>query len=56
MSYFPERPLIVQSDRSILLEVQNPLYEQARDSLSIPIRSRRFRFGMPPLPVTTPMM
>jgi DNA or RNA helicases of superfamily II len=34
MSYFPERPLIVQSDRSILLEVQNPLYEQARDSLA----------------------
>lgn len=34
MSYFPERPLIVQSDRSILLEVQNPLYEQARDILA----------------------
>ncbi len=34
MSYHPERPLVVQSDRSILLEVQNPLYETARDALS----------------------
>ena len=34
MSYYPERPLVVQSDRSILLEVQNPLYETARDALS----------------------
>ncbi|RXT13869.1 DNA repair helicase XPB [Ammoniphilus sp. CFH 90114] len=29
-----ENPLIVQSDRSLLLEVQNPLYEQARDAIS----------------------
>ncbi|MDR3602371.1 MAG: helicase-associated domain-containing protein [Desulfosporosinus sp.] len=28
-------PVIVQSDRSVLLEVQNPLYEEARDSLAI---------------------
>ncbi|SPF39217.1 putative DNA HELICASE ERCC3 [Candidatus Desulfosporosinus infrequens] len=28
-------PLIVQSDRSVLLEVQNPLYEEARDTLAI---------------------
>jgi DNA excision repair protein ERCC-3 len=34
MSYYPERPVIVQSDRSILLEVQNPMYEQARDRLA----------------------
>ncbi len=29
-----EKPIIVQSDRSILLEVDNPLYEEARDALS----------------------
>jgi len=29
-----EKPLIVQSDRSILLEVDNPLYHDARDLLS----------------------
>jgi len=29
-----EKPLIVQSDRSILLEVDNPLYHEARDLLS----------------------
>ena len=28
-------PVIVQSDRSVLLEVQNPLFEEARDSLAI---------------------
>jgi len=28
-------PVIVQSDRSVLLEVQNPLYEEARDTLAI---------------------
>ncbi len=33
MSYFPERPLVVQSDLTVLLEVQNPLYETARDVL-----------------------
>ncbi len=31
--YRPENPLIVQSDRSILLEVDNPLYAEARDAL-----------------------
>jgi DNA excision repair protein ERCC-3 len=34
MPYHPERPLIIQSDRSILLEVQNPHYEAARDVLA----------------------
>lgn len=34
MPYTPENPLIVQSDRSILLEVQNPRYEAARDALA----------------------
>lgn len=34
MSYHPERPIIVQSDRSVLLEVQNPQYETARDALA----------------------
>lgn len=32
--YHPERPVIVQSDRSILLEVHNEQYEAARDALS----------------------
>ena len=30
----PSNPLIVQSDKSVLLEVDNPLYENARDSLA----------------------
>ncbi|MGQ4910688.1 MAG: DNA repair helicase XPB [Candidatus Thorarchaeota archaeon] len=30
----PANPLIVQSDKSVLLEVDNPIYEQARDSLA----------------------
>ncbi|MGM0443997.1 MAG: DNA repair helicase XPB [Fibrobacterota bacterium] len=30
----PGNPLIVQSDSTILLEVQNPLFEEARDALS----------------------
>ncbi len=30
----PANPLIVQSDKSVLLEVDNPLYEEARDALS----------------------
>jgi DNA excision repair protein ERCC-3 len=34
MSYHPHNPLIVQSDRSLLLEVDNPLYEAARDELA----------------------
>ena len=34
MPYNPANPLIVQSDRSILLEVDNPLYEAARDELA----------------------
>ncbi len=30
-----EKPVIVQSDRTILLEVNNPLYPEARDTLSV---------------------
>ncbi|MHA1902956.1 MAG: DNA repair helicase XPB [Candidatus Thorarchaeota archaeon] len=30
----PANPLIVQSDKSVLLEVDNPRYEEARDSLA----------------------
>ncbi len=33
MNFSPGNPLIVQSDKTILLEVQNPLFEKARDSL-----------------------
>jgi len=34
MQYNPANPLIVQGDGTVLLEVHNPLYEQARDQLS----------------------
>src|SRR5436190_10585164 len=34
MQYDPLNPLIVQSDRSILVEVDNPLYATARDALA----------------------
>ena len=34
MPYNPQNPLIVQSDRTVLLEVDNPLYEAARDELA----------------------
>ncbi len=34
MAYVPENPLIVQSDRSLLLEVNNARYEEARDELA----------------------
>lgn len=34
MTYDPSNPLIVQSDRSILLEVDNPKYPSARDALA----------------------
>ena len=33
MAYAPHNPLIVQSDRSLLLEVDNDLYSAARDEL-----------------------
>ncbi len=33
-SYKPENPLIVQSDKSVLLEVDSPLYTEARDVLA----------------------
>jgi DNA excision repair protein ERCC-3 len=33
-SYKPENPLIVQGDRSVLLEVDNPRYTEARDALA----------------------
>jgi DNA excision repair protein ERCC-3 len=34
MNYDSSNPLIVQGDRSILVEVDNPKYEQARDALA----------------------
>lgn len=34
MPYHPQNPLIVQSDRTVLLEVDSPLYEAARDALA----------------------
>ncbi len=33
-TFKPDAPLIVQSDRTVLLEVQNPHYEEARDHLA----------------------
>src|ERR1700722_11710582 len=34
MHYDPSNPLIVQGDRSILVEVDNPKYSEARDALA----------------------
>src|SRR6202000_2799487 len=34
MNYDPSNPLIVQGDRSILIEVDNPKYAEARDALA----------------------
>jgi DNA excision repair protein ERCC-3 len=34
MQYNPANPLIVQGDRTILLEVDNPLYPEARDAIA----------------------
>ena len=34
MSYNPANPIIVQGDKSVLLEVDNPLYQEARDVLA----------------------
>ena len=34
MTYDPTNPLIVQGDRSILVEVDNPKYAEARDALA----------------------
>src|SRR5918998_625096 len=34
MAYNPSNPIIVQSDKSVLLEVDNPLYNEARDELA----------------------
>src|SRR6476619_8422702 len=33
-SYDPSNPFIVQGDRTILVEVDNPLYAEARDALA----------------------
>ena len=33
MSYYPERPVIVQGDHTVLLEVDNDFYAEARDAL-----------------------
>lgn len=35
MNYNPQNPVIVQGDRSILLETDNPRYEEARDALAL---------------------
>jgi len=34
MAYHPSNPLIAQSDKTVLLEVNNPLYEEGRDALA----------------------
>ena len=34
MNYDPQNPLIVQGDRSVLVEVDNPNYAAARDALA----------------------
>src|SRR4051812_7196416 len=34
MSYDPSNPLIVQGDKSVLVEVDNPRYAEARDALA----------------------
>ena len=34
MPYHPENPLIVQGDRTVLLEAANPHYEEARDAIA----------------------
>ena len=34
MSFNPQNPLVVQSDKTVLLETQNGLYEDARDALA----------------------
>ena len=34
MQYNPANPLIVQGDRTILLEVDNPLHSEARDAIA----------------------
>src|ERR1700755_1529771 len=34
MNYDPGNPLIVQGDRSVLVEVDNPRYAEARDALA----------------------
>lgn len=34
MSYDPQNPLIVQGDRTLLLEVQNPRFEATRDAIA----------------------
>jgi len=59
----PSNPLIVQSDRTILLEVDHTQHAEARDavaqfaelenhqSISTPIAFRHFRSGMRPLAV-----
>lgn len=34
MTFNPQNPLVVQSDKTVLFEVQNDLYEEARDALA----------------------
>jgi len=38
MSVDTKNPLIIQSDRAILLEVDNPRYEAARDALGMHVQ------------------
>jgi len=35
VGYKPDRPLIVQSDRTMLLETKNPVFEEARDAIAL---------------------
>lgn len=35
LSIHPERPLIIQSDRSMFVEVQNPMYDQVREKITL---------------------
>ncbi|MCP4540920.1 MAG: helicase-associated domain-containing protein, partial [Chloroflexi bacterium] len=34
MNYHPQNPIIIQGDKSVLLEVDNELYQDARDLLA----------------------
>ena len=34
VKYEPNNPLVVRGDKSVLLEVNNPRYEEARDALA----------------------
>ena len=42
MSYHPANPLIVQGDRTVLLEVDNPLHADARGARTASTSAVRF--------------